>query len=182
MTRVALTFIGKDRPGIIAGVSRTLFENGANIEDTTMTILEGQFAMILLAVIPPPPSEQKVRRGLAVLKRRWGLNCFWERLPKNLVRGEKHPPGTESYVISVIGKDRTGIVFETSRILAEKRLNITDLNSKILGKGKQSVFAMVLEVDVPKGFRMKRLEPAWTRLRRRLKVDISVKPLERLSL
>lgn len=182
MTRVALTFIGKDRPGIIAGVSRTLFETGGNIEDTTMTILEGQFAMILLAAIPHPQAEQKVRRGLDSLRRKWGLNYFWERLPKNLVRGEKHPPGTETYVVSVIGKDRTGIVYETSRILAEARLNITDLNSKILGKGKKSVFAMVLEVDLPKGFKMKRLEPAWERLRRRLKVDVSVKPLERLSL
>lgn len=182
MTRVALTFIGKDRPGIIAGVSRALFETGGNIEDTTMTILEGQFAMILLAALPHPPAEKKVKQGLESLKRKWGLNYFWERLPSDLVRGEKHPPGTQSYVVSVIGKDRTGIVYETSRILARSQLNITDLNSKILGKGKKSVFAMVLEVDVPKGFKIKRLEPAWNGLRRRLKVDVSVKPLERLSL
>jgi ACT domain-containing protein len=84
-------------------------------------------------------------------------------------------------VISVIGKDRTGIVYETSRILAGANLNITDLNSKILGKGKRALFVMVLEVDIPRQFNLKRLDSAWQKLRKRLKVDVRVKPLEHLA-
>lgn len=181
MKRIALTFIGRDRPGIIAEVSRTLFESGCNIEDTTMTILEGQFAMILIASVPIPAAEKKLRQAFDRCEARWGLNHFWKVLHKDLVRGEKHPPGSKSYVISVAGKDRTGIVYETSRVFAQKGLNITDLNSKILGTGAKAVFVMVLEVDTPKGFNLKRLDPAWKNLKKRLKVDIQVKPLERLS-
>ena len=72
-------------------------------------------------------------------------------------------------------------MYETSRILARAGLNITDLNSKILGQRAKAVFTMVLEVDVPRGFELKRLENAWRNLRRRLKVDITVRPLERLA-
>ena len=177
-----LTVIGKDRPGIIAAVSRVLFESGCNIEDTTMTILEGQFAMILIAALPQPQTEKKLRQEFTRYKKNWGLNYFQKTLSQDLVRGEKHPAGTQTFIVSVIGKDRTGIVHETSRILAEARLNITDLNSKVLGKGEKTVFAMILEVDIPKGFKLKRLEPRWRQLRNRLGVDVHIKPVERLSL
>ena len=182
MKRIAWTFIGKDRPGIIAGVTSALYKTGCNIEDTTMTILEGEFAMILIASVPNPEVERRLLRDFGTLRRKWGLNHFRKTLAPGLVRGEKHPANTKSYVVSVVGKDRTGIVYETSRLLAHSRLNITDLNSKILGEGKKAVFAMVLEVDIPKRFNLKRLDPAWKKLGKHLGVDVRVKPLERLSL
>ena len=181
MKRMAFTFIGKDRAGIIAEVSRALFESGCNIEDTTMTILEGQFAMILIASVPNPRVGVKLRKAFDRCQKRWGLNHFWKTLPGKLVRGEKHPPGSKTLVVSVMGKDRTGIVYETSRLMAKRGLNITDLNSKILGRGQKAIFAMVLEVDVPKRFGIRRLALALEKLKRRLKVDIRIKPLERLS-
>ncbi len=182
MQRVALTFIGKDRAGIIARVSRALFEAGCNIEDTTMTILEGEFAMIMIASLPHFQAEKKLKGAFERLKKEWGIHPFWRPLPGKGVRGEKHPAGTQTYVVSVVGKDRTGIVYETSRILAGAGLNITDLNSKVLGEGKKSVFAMVLEADIPQRFNLKKLEPALKKLKNRLKVDVSIRPLERLSL
>ena len=181
MKRVALTFIGKDRPGLIAEITRNLFETGCNIEDTTMTLLEGEFAMILIATLPTPAVEKKLAKAFKRLRSRWGLHCFIKTVAGGVVRGEKHPPGTEVYVISVAGRDRTGIVYETSRILAQHRLNITDLNSKILGKGNKPVFMMIMEADIPKRFNLKKLNPAWRRLRDELGLDVTVRRLDRLS-
>ena len=133
MKRMALTFIGRDRAGIIAEVSRVLFKTGCNIEDTTMTILEGEFAMILIAKVPGRNAELALKKSFKVLKSRWGLNCFSKTVSMgDVLRGEKHPFGTTTYVVSVAGRDRTGIVHQTSQILAKHKLNITDLNSKIL--------------------------------------------------
>ena len=185
MKRMALTFIGRDRAGIIAEVSRILFETGCNIEDTTMTILEREreFAMILIAKVPGRAAELALKKSFKVLKSGWGLDCFSKTVSRNdVLREEKHPTGTTTYVVSVAGRDRTGIVHQTSQILAKHALNITDLNSKILGQKGKSVFMMILEVDVPKSFSMKRLEPEWRKLRSQLGVDVSVRPLERLSL
>ena len=182
MKRVALTFIGKDRPGLIGEITRNLFENGCNIEDTTMTLLEGEFAMILIATLPGPAVEKKLEQAFSRLRPRLGLHYFLKAVPGGVVRGDKHPPGTEVYVISVAGRDRTGIVYETSRLLAKYRLNITDLNSKILGKGNKSVFTMIMEADIPRRFNLKKLEPAWRRLREELGLDVTVRRLERLSL
>ena len=40
--QVAVTAIGADRPGIVAAVTGVLVEHGANIEDSSMTILRGK--------------------------------------------------------------------------------------------------------------------------------------------
>ena len=47
-----ITAVGKDRPGIVAGVTEVLFDLGGNIEDSSMTILAGEFAMILIVSLP----------------------------------------------------------------------------------------------------------------------------------
>ena len=181
MKRVALTFLGKDRPGIIACVSEALSKLGCNIEDTTMTLLQGEFAMILIAALPSPLVEKRLKKFFKHFKLRWGLNYFWRPLRKGLVRGEKHPPGSNTYVISVMGKDRTGIVYHTSLILARHGVNITDLNSRIVGEGKKSIFAMVLEADAPKNFHFKSLDREWKKLKSRLKVEVHIRPLARVT-
>lgn len=46
--RAVITVIGKDRKGIIAGVSTELASSGINILDISQTILQGYFAMFML--------------------------------------------------------------------------------------------------------------------------------------
>ena len=48
MSRFAVSVFGRDRPGIIAAVTRVLAAAGCNLEDTSMTILGGHFAMMLV--------------------------------------------------------------------------------------------------------------------------------------
>jgi len=43
-----ITVMGKDRPGLVAGISRVLAEHGVNIEDISQTILQDMFSMILI--------------------------------------------------------------------------------------------------------------------------------------
>ena len=49
--KLLMTITGKDQPGIIAAFTGAIFKCGGNLEDANMTILEGEFAMILLAEI-----------------------------------------------------------------------------------------------------------------------------------
>lgn len=49
--KAIVTVLGKDRVGIVAGVSRVLAENGANIEDISQTIMQEFFTMIMLVTV-----------------------------------------------------------------------------------------------------------------------------------
>ncbi len=50
-TRIVITVLGKNRPGIVAGVTRVLGEANVDIRDITQSILEGVFTMTMLADI-----------------------------------------------------------------------------------------------------------------------------------
>ncbi len=62
-------------------------------------------------------------------------------------------------VISVIGKDRVGIIAGVTRILAEANVNILDINQTIM----QEIFTMVMLVDIS------RANAPFTRLSEELK-------------
>ncbi|MBQ9758054.1 MAG: ACT domain-containing protein [Clostridia bacterium] len=46
--KAVVTVMGIDRPGIIAKVSTSLFENGVNILDINQTIMQDIFTMVML--------------------------------------------------------------------------------------------------------------------------------------
>src|SRR5204862_8091630 len=50
VNELAITVVGRDRPGIVADVSACLAGLGFNLTDSTMTILRGHFAMTLICV------------------------------------------------------------------------------------------------------------------------------------
>lgn len=176
-----LTVIGKDRPGIIATVSGVLAGARCNLEDISMTILEGEFSMILVMSCPNSPALEKIRRDIAKLEKTAQLNFFWRELKGSLVRGEKHLKNSQCYLITAMGKDRTGIVYQISRYLAAKKMNVTDLNSRILGKGPNAIYAMMLEVDIPKSIKIESAQKDLDKIAQKLKVEVRMKPIERLE-
>lgn len=51
-----LTVIGSDKKGIIAKISNTLYDDGINIEDVDMKVMEGYFVMSMFVDV----SESKI--------------------------------------------------------------------------------------------------------------------------
>ena len=49
--RIVITVLGKNRPGIVAGVTRVLSEANVDIRDITQSIIDDIFTMTLLADI-----------------------------------------------------------------------------------------------------------------------------------
>lgn len=182
MKKILITVSGKDKPGIIAKVSGLLFSRGCNLEDISMTLLEGQFAMMMTACLPSVSAVARVSQGLEILRAApWSLDCHMIKLKGKTSRGKKHTPGALPYMVTAFGKDRTGIVYEVSRALAGLRVNITDLDSRILGKGSKTTYAMLLEVDVPEKSVLAKLKTLLAQLSRKLKIEVQAKPLERVS-
>ena len=46
--RAIVTVIGKDKPGIIANISKSLADNQVNIEVISQTVMSGNFTMLML--------------------------------------------------------------------------------------------------------------------------------------
>lgn len=50
-SRIVIAVIGRDRPGIMAGVTRVLAQRNANILDVSQTIMSDLFTMVMLVDI-----------------------------------------------------------------------------------------------------------------------------------
>ena len=69
-----------------------------------------------------------------------------------------------------------------ARELARRKVNITDLNTQVVGSKERPVYVMVLEVDLPEGIDMKALDAEFDGIKKELGVSISVRPIETLEL
>lgn len=180
--RLIMSVTGKDRPGIIAGITKVCYELKGNLEDASMTILAGEFAMILLVSFPKEEVLDGLLGRLKKLQTREGLHISVQPL-RGGRKGSLRPcPKATRYIISVFGKDRAGIVYKISSLLAERGLNITDLNSKLIGSKKKPVYGLLVEVDIPKGFRAGSLEKELNQFAKHFKMDVGFKPVDTLTL
>ncbi|MBI5555924.1 MAG: hypothetical protein HY920_08760 [Elusimicrobia bacterium] len=178
---VVVTAIGQDRPGIVAAVSRVFFETGCNLEDSSMTILGNDFAMILMVTLPPKSTPTLLDRKLAKVRKKMRLAITLRPLPAAALKSSK-PGKVVPCMISVYGTDKPGIVYLISDFLARNKVNITDVETKIISAEANPVYIMMLEVNVPAQLKITRLAAALSTLAKKLKIDITVNPIESYQL
>ncbi len=179
MNHFALTIIGRDRPGIVAQVTEILYHLGCNIADSSCSILGGQFAMILILSHPEFTGRDSFGDAFAPLEE-GNLSVFLRTLKPG---GEKHLHlDGEICMISVYGSDKPGIVYRVARELGERQINITDLNTKLVGSESRPVYVMMLEAVLPAGLSIEALSEAMKDLEKEVQVDISVRSITPIEL
>jgi glycine cleavage system transcriptional repressor len=179
MSHFALTIIGRDRPGIVSQVTEILYRHGCNIADSSCTILGGQFAMILIISHPEFTGRESFGHAFAPLEES-GLSVFLRTLKTG---GEiRCVDRGEICMISVYGSDKPGIVYRVTRELGERQVNITDLNTKLIGSANRPVYVMMIEAVLPEGLSIEELAEVIGRLKDELQVDISVRSITPVEL
>ncbi len=143
---LAITVVGADRPGIVAAVTKVLFERGCNLEDVSSTILRGHFSMMLVVTAPDDLDAATLETELTDVGSDLGLIVTVRPVPP--ARSHVVEP---THMVSVYGADRPGIVFKVAEALAAQGANITDLTSRVIGEDSAPVYALMLEVAFPGG-------------------------------
>ncbi|MBI5826817.1 MAG: amino acid-binding protein [Deltaproteobacteria bacterium] len=173
MKRFALTAIGRDKPGIVAAVAEALYRHDCNIEDSSMTILEDEFAIILVMSMPDGKAKRLLTKDLKKTEKALDLSIHLKELP------EKGPgkslPG--SHIITLHGADSPGIIYRTAELLARLKINITDLETKVIGE-EHKAYMMIIEVSMPPGLAVDEVEERLRELGKTLGVTIRIKPVE----
>ena len=183
MHRFLLSGFGRDRPGMVAAVSKLLLDLGANLEDTSMTRLGGQFAMLmLLSDGDTPLSVREIEAAIA--RRRSELGALDLHLRVSDVEGDGRRRESEAprYLIRVAGADRPGIVFSVTNYLASRSINIVDVSSRRLMGSKQAVYLLLLEIILPDDITADEFERGMEQLQARLELDIQVEPIDVMTL
>jgi glycine cleavage system transcriptional repressor len=150
VTLHAITVLGHDRPGIIAEATGRLAGLGLNLEDSTMTLLRGHFAMTLICAGDVAGTE--IETALAPLATDGTLTVTVREVPEEDT-GARAKGGT-SWVLTVHGGDRPGIVSSIVTEVARVGGNITDLTTRLAG----DLYLLIAEIDLPAGVGFAALE------------------------
>lgn len=167
MTDITVTAIGADRPGIVAEVTGTLFERGCNLADCSMTLLGGQFAVIMLIEAPEDLDASDLERSLHA---RSSDLVFSVRRVAHIDRQEP----TRPFVLSLYGRDRPGMVHKVADTLAGLGINITDLVSRAAGE----VYVIVMDLSLPEGTAEDAVLEALSSTARQIGVDLTLRPAD----
>ncbi len=141
MTLHAITVLGHDRPGIIAETTERLAGLGLNLEDSTMTLLRGHFAMTLICAGDAVDTD--IEQALAPLTADGTLTVSVREVPEERAA---LTAGT-AWVLTVHGGDRPGIVSSVVGEVARVGGNITDLTTRLAG----DLYLLIAEIDLPAG-------------------------------
>ncbi|TML42672.1 MAG: amino acid-binding protein [Actinobacteria bacterium] len=174
MSHYAVTAIGADRPGIVAAVTGVLMEHGCNLEDTSMTILRGHFAMMLVVAGPQTSSASDLEVALSDVAAGLDLVVAVRAMDDTVPSS----PEGEAWTVAVYGADRPGIVHRVTSTLAAVGANVVELTTRVIGTEDRPVYAMVLGVTLPPGTDGHAVSNDLSDLARELGVECSMHPSE----
>lgn len=120
---LVLIVIGNDRPGIVESLAGQVAAVGANWEESRMARLAGKFAGVLRVNVDDAKAADLEARLSSLGS--GGLTVVVER------SGETPAPAPQVLQLELVGNDRPGIVSEVSRILADQRINIEELQTEV---------------------------------------------------
>ena len=169
--RFIMTAFGKDRTGIVADVTRLLYENDCNLEDTTMSMLADEFTLSLLFSSGQNGIEEQLAKECRRLERDKSISAFIRPLQAQQHKSQK---GYKTCILHIEGLDQAGIVYKTSQFLAEHQLNIIQLNStgSASPESGATIYSMDIHIQVPENISLDTVEDNLSAVADELHVDV----------
>lgn len=174
-SQLLVTSIGEDRPGIVARLTEVFVANGANLEESRMAILGGEFAAIMLVSIASnqiPTMEKELAKlqseGISVSTR------------KTSAHDPARFSGYSKYEIVLKGADHEGIVHKISSYLKDQSINIESVETLVVNAPVTGspLFQMRAAIQVPPNISRNELQKNLDAVGQEESVDIELDPLQ----
>ena len=177
MQKWMITGVGRDQAGIVAAITNVISSQGCNIEDTSMTLLEDHFTVLIIMLAPPDLMMTSFTQQLKQVAHDFHMQIDIHPVDASSDRTDVRQG--KPWTISVSGSDHTGIMTHVTQALAKLSVNITHLSSKrLLNNSGQPLYLMALEVDLPDALDTALFQSDMAALAKQQGLDIHTEPLE----
>jgi glycine cleavage system regulatory protein len=168
-TSYIVTFIGDDRPGLVESLSRVIESNRGNWLESRLSQLGGKFAGLVLVTLPGEngPALEADLKGLSAS----GLSVRVTPA-EALVSGKS----ARSITLTVIGPDRLGIVREISRALAQREVNVVEMDSEVSSApmSAELLFSARIDAEIPEQLDLDDLEDSLEEIANHMTLEIEL--------
>lgn len=167
-----ISALGKDRPGIVNEISRAILDSGCNVEDSRMTVLGGEFALILM-VSGHWGAITRLERQLPALEQKLELTIQSKHTEPRAGAQDRVP-----YSVDVVAMDHPGIVHEVADFFASRGINIEELGTWTYPAAHTGtpMFSLNMTVSVPADLHIGRLRDEFTAFCDNLNLDATIEP------
>jgi glycine cleavage system transcriptional repressor len=168
---LVVTAVGPDRPGLASELTGHVHAAGANLADSRMVNLRGQFALVALVEGSAEVLEALTRR-LKDAAPKMGLSVEVSSAPKTPPR--KGVP----FRLKTYSMDQPGIVHKVTNYLREQGINVEELETRLESAPFMGtpVFTMEIVMLVPPTLGVSALRRALEELGDTLNCDIDLDP------
>lgn len=144
--QILVTAAGSDRPGIVARLTEEFVRHGANLEESRMALLGGEFAAVILVSVESSRFDDLIA-GLSQLKQD-GISITTKKTsPLDAARFSAYV----SCDLTVKGADHEGIVHRIAAYLRDQAVNIETMDSEVISAPETGtpLFCMRALIKVP---------------------------------
>lgn len=173
-TKYLLTVVGEDRPGIVARLTEVLVKHEANLEESRMAILGGEFAaIVLISAATDADKMAALNKDLAALQKE-GISVTTKSTKPNI---SDRFAGHTWYHVILEGADHEGIVYKVAQLLRDRSINIQSMETEVVHAPETGtpLFKMQATIAVPSAIRKPDLENELNRIGEEELVTIQVK-------
>lgn len=171
---LVISALGKDRPGIVNKLSEAILADDCNITDSRMTVLGGEFA-IMLMVEGNWNTLAKLEEVMPELGKGLGLTIISERTEEK--RGDA---GLLPYAVEVVAMDHPGIVHNLAGFFSQRNINIEDMVTSTYAAAHTGtpMFSVNMSVGIPSETHIASLREEFMEFCDALNLDAILEPIK----
>lgn len=171
---VVLSVVGTDRAGVVNDVSKVILECGGNIEESRMTALGSEFAMLML-VSGNWATVSKLEKALDKMAAGKPITIAIRKTDPRKSSEECMP-----YGVDVVCLDQPGIVFNLASFFAARKIEIADLSTRRYSAAHtgSQMFAVQMSVSIPGSVSILQLREEFLELCDQLNLDAIIEPVK----
>jgi len=171
---IVISAVGTDRTGVVQDLTKVIMSCGGNIEESRMTTLGSEFAMLLL-VSGNWHTLSRLQQGLDKL-------CENGQLTVAIRKTDAKPPSQNRmpYAVDVVALDQQGIVFNLANFFASRDIEIADLATRSYPAAHTGapMFAVQMAINVPASVHIAQLREEFLDVCDRLNLDAILEPVK----
>ena len=173
-SHLVISALGKDRPGIVNQLSKAIYELDCNVSDSRMTVLGGEFA-ILLMVEGPWNLLAKLEDQVPELQDRLHLTITTRRTEERAGNANLLP-----YGVDVVSLDHPGIVYSLASFFSDKNINIEDMTTSSYAAAHTGtpMFSVRMSIGIPADIHIAALRDEFMDFCDQLNLDAVMEPVK----
>ncbi len=171
---IVISTIGSDRKGVVQDLTKVVLACGGNIEESRMTTLGSEFAMLLL-VSGNWHTLSRLEQGLDKLCKDGDLQVSIKKTDTKPAEENRMP-----YAVDVVALDQQGIVFNLANFFTSRDIEIADVATRSYAAAHTGapMFAVQMAVNVPSSVHVSQLREDFHELCDQLNLDAILEPVK----